>query len=678
MHPIRNTVACWILFCVAGSSFLQGGQVPGDQKYWVFFRDKGASGILHKNGFEAGLDLHISQRALNRRAKVHDEDKLVDVLDLPVASEYIQQLEALGLECQVVSRWLNGVSVVIPEGLINQVSSLPFVRKIQPVNSLTDVPQPETVEKAEPLLPLAPHTFNYGYSYTQNQLIRVPEVHDLGLTGEGVLIGIIDSGFDYQGRPVFSHIDVLDEYDFYWDDPLTANEDSDPSDQHDHGTMIFSILGGFHEGYLVGPAFGSTFALAKTEWLPSETRSEEDRWVAGLEWLESLGVDVVSSSVGYGQFDDGSGYTYEDLDGNTCVTTIAADIAARKGVVVVNAAGNRDFSIYINSPADGDSVIAVGSVTSNGNLAYNSSLGPTADGRTKPDVVAMGVGVTAVSPSRYVQSYTSVSGTSAACPLTAGVCAMVLQAHPELSPMDVRNAIRETASQSDSQDTEKGWGLVNAYEAVFYHGMIFTNFKKVWWPAENLVGMEVDIASKSGIIPDSVFVVYREEGTEDFQEESLFHVGGTTVQTYRAVFFPSIDFDNIRFYLSAVDTAGITHIGPRGAPALLYSFNDSSSYIVVGQEIPDDFFLYQNYPNPFNEETIIVFDLSQRSRVTVTIYNMIGQEVITLVDGLLDPGKKEIGWKARDDFGNKVASGIYFYRVQVGQFNDVRKMILIH
>ncbi|MCJ7812420.1 hypothetical protein MUP95_03755, partial [bacterium] len=137
MH-FRNTIGCLLLFCLAGSFFLQGGQVPDNQKYWVFFKDKGTDRIFQKNGFETGLELDISHRALVRRAKVRNENELVDVTDLPIVQEYIRRLEALGLECQAVSRWLNGVSVVIPQSLFNQVRSLPFVRKIQPVISLYD------------------------------------------------------------------------------------------------------------------------------------------------------------------------------------------------------------------------------------------------------------------------------------------------------------------------------------------------------------------------------------------------------------------------------------------------------------------------------------------------------------------------------------------------------------
>ena len=678
MLHFRNTIGCLLLFCLVGSFFLQGGQVPDNQKYWIFFKDKGTDRIFQKNGFETGLELDISHRALVRRAKVRNENELVDVTDLPVVQEYIRRLEALGLECQAVSRWLNGVSVVIPQSLFNQVRSLPFVRKIQPVISLYDIPLSGTIEKVESHFPLESHVLDYGNSYTQNQLIHVPEVHDLGITGEGVLIGIIDSGFDYQGRTVFSHIDILAEHDFYWNDNTTANEADDPIRQHDHGTEVFSLIGGFHEGHLIGPAYGATFALAKTEWVLTETRIEEDYWVAGIEWLENLGVDVVSSSLGYGKFDDGSGYTFTDLDGNTCVTTIAADIAASKGVVVVNAAGNRDFSIYINSPADGDSVIAVGAVTSNGNLAYLSSVGPTADGRIKPDVVAMGIGVTAVNPSRSAQNYLSVNGTSASCPLAAGVCAMVLQAHPELSPMEVRDAIRETASQHDSPDNFMGWGLVNAYEAIFYHGMIFMNFKTVSLPVETLISIEVDLLSKSGVDPGSVFIFYREEETEDFQRTQLQKISGTCIQTYRALLPYSINLESLKFYLSAVDALGIGHIGPHGAPQLLYSFSDTSSAVIINTETPSHFYLYQNYPNPFNTETVIVFDIAQRMQTTVKIYNVFGQEVITLMDGVLNPGEKKIIWRGIDCLGQKVASGLYFCWMQAGSESRVRKMILVN
>ena len=247
--------------------------------------------------------------------------------------------------------------------------------------------------------------------------------------------------------------------------PVTGNEKI--SDQNIHGAQVLSLLAAHDPGRLVGVAPEAEYILAKTEDNGSEWPVEEDRWIAGLEWADSLDVDVVNSSLGYTTWDDGSGYTYEDLDGATALTTRAARIAAGKGIVVVASAGNEGNQSwrYVTVPADAPGVIAVGAVDRRGEIAGFSSRGPTADGRIKPDVVAPGVSV--VVADIRGGDYTRKNGTSFSAPLVSGVCALLLQVHPTWGPEQVLTELRDTATDLGiaGEDTAYGWGLVNALQA---------------------------------------------------------------------------------------------------------------------------------------------------------------------------------------------------------------------
>ncbi|MFH1943781.1 MAG: S8 family serine peptidase [bacterium] len=682
IRRLHIPIACWIGVLMCALMGRVNGQGT-DVKYWVFFKDKGYQTLKKEDGLSAANQLGISQRAIQRRDKVRKNMNLIDESDLPVVSEYIKSMEALGLRVDVVSRWLNGISVVIPEHQVDLVRRFPFVRKIQRVGKSLREPEPqEGLPKGMFERQSSFHAINYGISFQQNNQIRVPQVHDLGITGRGVFIGMIDTGFDYKNRTVFTNLDVKAEHDFHWNDSTTANEDGDSPGQHNHGTQILSVIAGFHEGQLIGPAYGASYALAKSEWVPSETRVEEDDWVAAIEWLEGLGVDVVSSSVGYSLFDGGVGYTIADMDGNTCTATIAADIAASKGVVVVSSAGNERNNTwkYITSPADGDSVIAVGAVNSNGILTYFSSVGPTSDGRTKPDVVAMGSDVRAVYPSgKGSDEYVFVSGTSLSCPLVAGVCALVLEAHPELGPMDVRDAIRNTADRANNPDSLYGWGLVNAYEAIFYQGMIFRNFEWTSILNTGLKEIDLDILYKHGVRTDSVTLSYTTFGVEDFEKVGMVYLWDGFRHRFSALLPPTVERDAVRIFIEAVDSLGIKHLGPLGAPEIVYSFSDTLIKVVpIVDEVPEAFQLYQNYPNPFNSETTISFYIEQKAMTSVKIYNLLGQEVITLVDAILDPGKNKKVWNGFDAKGNRISSGIYFCVVQTESQRRVCKMLLVH
>jgi subtilisin family serine protease len=309
----------------------------------------------------------------------------------------------------------------------------------------------------------APSSLDYGSSLGQLDMINVITLHDVGLNGQGILIAVLDTGFNRRHESLI-HLDVVAERDFVNNDPVTENEPEDPYSQHNHGTAVLSVLAGYAPGNLIGPAWGASFALAKTEQVAVEIQQEEDDYVSALEWADSLGASIVSSSLGYYDW-----YTYEDMDGNTAVTTIAADIAAAHGITVITAAGNEGPLPWpgIIAPADGDSVVAVGGVESSGVIWSSSSRGPTFDGRIKPDVCAQAASVYVASAVGST-SYYSGSGTSFATPLVAGAAALCLQMNPEWTPIDLRDALRSSGDHSSNPDNEYGWGIIDAHMAALY------------------------------------------------------------------------------------------------------------------------------------------------------------------------------------------------------------------
>jgi len=673
LKEILQIILLFLIFICFNQRIHSQNYKTDHNKYWVFFKDKGFQWLERSNNQHDASELGISEKSLVRRSKV-DSTRLIDNLDLPVYSGYIRIIQDMGLKPVVFSRWLNGVTVFTTPEMIKKVSSLSFVRKVKPVISFyRSIPEPVRMAKTGYVQKKEDYMYDYGNSFHQNDQIRVPELHNMGLNGRGVLIGMIDTGFDYEGRNVFSHMDIVNEYDFHWDDSITANQENDPSFQDNHGTQTLSIIGGFWDGKLIGPAFGASYILAKTEWVASETRIEEDHWVEAIEWMEREGVEIVSSSLGYSVFDGGTGYAYDDMNGDTCITTRAADIAASKGVVVVTSAGNErdDPWFYILSPADGDSVIAVGAVDHDNEITSFSSAGPTADGRIKPDVVALGQGVVTV-----FSTSGGGSGTSFSCPLAAGVCGLILQAHPELRPMQVREALRETADRSQSPDNLYGWGLIDAYDAVFYHGVVFTNFTSVDLTDEEYQGLDVEILWKYSINPDSVYLHYKHTGNSYFTSVQMVpvHLEDTI---YRAFISSDIDLEDIKFYVSVKDSLGNEYKGPIGAPYVLYE----GLYSISSPEVTIDknFELSQNYPNPFNSYTFFPLVLAERAHVSMEIYNIIGQKVKTIYNGVLNRGvyERQFRWNGNNESGFSVTSGIYILKTTAGNTTQTCKIIYV-
>lgn len=443
------------------------------KKYWIYFVDKGP---VVTNQISKIARENLSNRAIQRRLKRGIPGKNFDGSDLPVYNHYIQQTRNFGIDVVQKSRWLNAISVRATDAQIAELSELSFVKKTHPVGfykrksvvydkSIQNLPSESLIEKTSNL--------DYGASINQIQICNVEPLHAEGLTGKDVLITLIDSGFFHDQHQALQHLNILAERDFINNDEQTSNEDGqDTASQHSHGTRVLSAIGGFMPGSLIGPAYGATYALAKTEHIPTETRTEEDNWVAAVEWADSLGTDIISSSLGYLEFDDGFTYPLSALDGRTMVTSIAATMAVEKGIIVVTSAGNEGnhpIWPYVWSPADGIGVIAAGGVNPDGSRYSGSSIGPTADNRIKPDVLAMATSVATVNPGSSDLLF-SDRGTSFAAPIIAGICALIVERHPNSTPGDILTSLTATASQSDSPDNLMGYGIVDALKAANFLG----------------------------------------------------------------------------------------------------------------------------------------------------------------------------------------------------------------
>jgi len=425
------------------------GKRDNHYRVWIYFHDKIGSEMSP-----------ISQRAKDRRAKSDVQSNHL-WYDLEVSQIYINDILELGITIENESRWLNAVSVVCKMSDIEKIAKLKSVKKIEPVIGY----KKSKIEYAEDFLSNS-RDFDYGNALAQIEQINVHELHNAGYTGEGVIILVMDTGFNLTHNAL-ANINVIAQWDVINNDSETANETSaeTSNSQDHHGTAVLSTIAAYAPGELIGVAFDAEFLLAKTEDVTQEVQQEEDNYIAGLEWGEANGADVVSTSLGYLDW-----YTYEDMDGNTAVTTIGIDIAVGLGMVCVTAAGNEGNDqnwYYIIAPADADSVIAVGAVGENGVIASFSSHGPTFDGRIKPEVCARGSYTWCINPNSTT-TYSQLSGTSLACPLVGGAVALIIQAQPGWSAMQVREAILMTASQSSDPDNTYGYGIMDAASAVEY------------------------------------------------------------------------------------------------------------------------------------------------------------------------------------------------------------------
>lgn len=450
-------------------------QTLAQDKYVVHFTDKNNSAFSLNSPQN-----FLSQRSIDRRTH---QGIAIDSTDLPVNSSYTQGVETAGATVIGKTKWLNAVLIQTTNpAVLTAINALPYVvstvnvARIAPTQPTHNKFEAETIEPYQPSPITAQRTtsLDYGNGTNQINMININALHDLGFQGQGMQIAVIDAGFDHADQMTcFDSLRANNQLLGTWD---FVAQDTFVYDDFYHGSAVLSCMGANVPGDLIGTAPKASFWLLRSEDVGSENIIEEYYWASAAEFADSAGADVINSSLGYTTFDiSANDHTYAEMDGNTTPCTMAADFAAKKGIIVCNSAGNEGGSSwhYIGAPADADSILTVGAVDAAGNYVAFSSKGPTIDGRIKPDVADQGQGTTLfVWPTPTSQTG---SGTSFSSPLMAGAVACLWQAWPNKTNMEIIQAVKQSSSQYNNPDDSllgygiPNFGLANLFVSTNYH-----------------------------------------------------------------------------------------------------------------------------------------------------------------------------------------------------------------
>lgn len=420
-------------------------------RYFVFFNDKTGTPFSLSNPSQ-----FLSSKSIERRQK---QNIIFIEEDLPVNPDYVSQVKNTGAKTFFTSKWFNGVLIEATASTLTAINALPFV-------SRSELVAPGSKLLGGRVSKIKQHknsTADQPVNQSQLQQIGIDGMHDAGYRGEGISIAIFDSGFKGVNvtapfADLFTENRVKQTFNFVTNTTGVYTSD-------DHGTEVLSVMAAYSPGTYTGGAYRADYFLYLTEDIGSEYRVEEYNWAFAAERADSAGVDVINSSLGYNEFDDQTmDYKISELDGNTAVITKAARKAIEKGMIVVCSAGNEGNSSWklVTPPADANGILAIGAINSVGSLSSFNSRGPTADGRIKPDVVALGSGTSVIKQSG---SLGTTSGTSVASPLVASLAAGVWQAYPLLSAHAVYEAIVFSATLAAAPNNQFGYGIPH-FQAV--------------------------------------------------------------------------------------------------------------------------------------------------------------------------------------------------------------------
>lgn len=431
-------------------------KAPLQFKWWLELANKDGTpySIDHPEAF-------LSARSLERRAK---SGSPVTFEDLPVSPGHLRILRENGFKIHGVSRWLNGVVIIADTATALSAQKLPFVKNMTCVGRdirITNPPNrpPKKRMPAPPPPSVRERLGPMGYGYINANPLSMPFLYDMHVRGKGIWIAVMDGGFT--NTDTISLFDSLALQNRLWTGPDIVERDKGVYESAQHGTSVLSVMGANTPGYFVGTAPDATYFLLKTEDTGGEFPIEEINWIFGAEWADSLGVDIINASLGYTTFSNPVyNRPYSMLDGRSTIGARGATIAAQKGMIICNSAGNSGDEPwhFLGVPADAPGVVAVGAIDAQtGEHAPFSSYGPSADGRIKPDLSAPGMNVVTAGNLGY--QLTVSAGTSIASPILAGSFAALWSAFPAYSSNDILDAVYASAHQKSVPDNKLGYGI---------------------------------------------------------------------------------------------------------------------------------------------------------------------------------------------------------------------------
>lgn len=630
-------------------------------RYIIQFKHKGATTYTLSDPSP-----YLSQRAINRRVRYNIS---LDSTDLPVPSSHISQIQNIpNVTVLNASRWLNAITIQTTDvNAISAINALPYVQNTSPVaaregnrvkNKFPDDGKLQLNSAARTAQTESDY-FNYGTgSLAEIHLHNGEFLHNIGLRGQGMQVAMLDGGyFNYTSLKAFDSINanaqVLSTWDFVAGNASVVEDNA-------HGMQCFSIIGANIPGQFIGKAPKAGFHLFKTEDVSSEFPIEEFNWACGAERADSSGSDIISSSLGYGYdfTDTVPDYPYSDLNGDITMSARAADFAAKKGLMVFNSAGNSgtDYWRMITTPADGDSIIAVGSVNTSGVVAANSSYGPSADGRIKPDVASVGVNAMVQLPNNSIGTG---SGTSFACPNMAGLGTCLWQGFPEYNNMRIIRALKEAGSIYAAPNDRIGYGIPDLKKAF---GALLTEFATssatvnncivtLNWTSKDIAAMKYEIERKA---PGDISYIKIGELSPQAGDLLSVHTyqstntltniaAGTVSYRIRQI----VDTAAAAFFAVYIDTADIT-IATACTTTATADPDINGTKITVA-------------PNPASGAATLIIETNYAiAAMPIAVYDMKGRLILQL------QRSKTAGKISVDLPVNKLAKGKYIIKVNKG------------